>query len=268
VPPDRQPTFRSNALVRAVAAIVALIAAGLIAFEVAIHVAHLDAATLRPFSAPAGASPTPAPVPLADIGRAALSRVVTIEAVLPNEESLGTGWLYDTHGDFVTNAHVVSGQLNIRITDRLAHVYVATVIGMDAAADIAVVRVTNAFPGTPLPVGMTALTTVPVDVITLASSRATGKVDLTANRIIMLHEDVPLSSGQATPTPGAPTVYHDMLHLTGAQVYEGNSGGPVIDARGNVIGIVTLADPTHPDSYAIPISRVLEELRGFAARSG
>jgi S1-C subfamily serine protease len=57
-----------------------------------------------------------------------------------------------------------------------------------------------------------------------------------------------------------------MLHLTGARIYEGNSGGPVLDAQGQVIGIVTLAASTSaPDAYAIPISRVLTYLHAWVA---
>ena len=56
-----------------------------------------------------------------------------------------------------------------------------------------------------------------------------------------------------------------MLQLTGARIYEGNSGGPVLDAQGQVIGIVTLASPSSPDAYAIPISRVLSTLRQWVA---
>jgi S1-C subfamily serine protease len=265
---DRQPAFRRNALIRAAVAVVAVIAVGFISFQVAIRVAHVDSSRLAPFTPPAGASPTPTPTPIADVGRAALSRVVTIEAVLPNEESLGTGWLFDSHGDFVTNAHVVSGQLSIRLTDRQARVHVATVLGTDAALDIAVIRSADGFMGAPLPVNSVALTTIPVTVVALASSRATGQVDMTPDIITMLHEDVPLSSGEVSPPPGSPTVYHDMLHLSGARVFEGNSGGPVLDGHGQVVGIVTLADPSHPDAYAIPLVRVLEELNLFAARAG
>ena len=56
-----------------------------------------------------------------------------------------------------------------------------------------------------------------------------------------------------------------MLHLTGAQIFEGNSGGPVLDARGQVIGIITLASPSGTEAYAIPISRVLSDLRSWVA---
>ncbi len=56
-----------------------------------------------------------------------------------------------------------------------------------------------------------------------------------------------------------------MLHLEGARIYQGNSGGPVLDASGDVIGIITLASPSALESYAIPISRVLSDLRQWVA---
>ena len=56
-----------------------------------------------------------------------------------------------------------------------------------------------------------------------------------------------------------------LLSRRGARIYEGNSGGPVLDAAGQVIGIVTLASPSAPDAYAIPISRVIAELRQWVA---
>ena len=265
--PGGQPAFRHAALVRAVAAIGLLVAAGLVAFAVAAHVAHIDASSLRRGSPPAAATPTLMPVPLTDVGRQSLSRVVTIAAVLPNAEALGTGWLFDSHGDFVTNAHVVTGQLTVRITDRQAHVHVGVVLGTDPSNDIAVVRSADGFSLPPLPVAHDAIAGVPLSVIALASSRATGQVDMTAETITQLHQDVPLSHGES-PSAGAPSVYHDMLRLEGARVYQGNSGGPVLDSTGQVVGIVTLADPTQPDSYAIPVSRVLTELSSLASRSG
>ena len=61
-----------------------------------------------------------------------------------------------------------------------------------------------------------------------------------------------------------PAVYDDMLHLRGASIYEGNSGGPVLDGAGQVVGIMTLASPSQPAAYAIPISRVLPTLTAWA----
>jgi S1-C subfamily serine protease len=104
-----------------------------------------------------------------------------------------------------------------------------------------------------------------VPVITLASSRATGKADMTEETLIGLHASVPLSGSGIDAGQSAPQEYTDMLHLEGARIYQGNSGGPVVDASGDVIGIITLASPNLSESYAIPISRVLSDLQQWAA---
>jgi len=267
VQPDRAPTFRRTALLRSGGIVVGVIAIGLTAFEVTLHVTTIDAGRLRPFPLPPTTAAPATPAPLADVGRAALSRVVTIEADRTNEEALGTGWLFDTHGDFVTNAHVVQGALTVRITDRHAHTHLAVVIATDVAMDIALVRSADGFSGTPLPLDPSVIAT-PLAVVDLASSRATGHDDITTAEVTDSRQQVPLEPGEVQPGSAAPSVYHDMLALSGAQVFQGNSGGPVLDARGDVVGILTLASPTLPQSYAIPLARVIDELNQFAARKG
>jgi S1-C subfamily serine protease len=84
---------------------------------------------------------------------------------------------------------------------------------------------------------------------------------MTAETLIGLHANVPLApNGGVDQGQVGPQIYNDMLHLEGERIYEGNSGGPVLDAAGQVVGILTLASPSSPDAYAIPISRVLAEL--------
>ena len=260
--PSRSP------IPRLLIAIGALVAAGLIGYFVAASVTHVDVSRLKPATPPKASTPAPQPTPLADLGRAALASVVTVETERTTEEALGTGWLLDSHGDFVTNAHVVEGQLSVRITDRHDKTHVGVVVGMDTNQDIAVVRSSDGFGGTPLPVDSTPISTVPQDVIALASSRATGQSDMTQERLVLLHQDVPLQNGEVQPGTSAPPVYHDMLNLSGARVYQGNSGGPLLDGKGRVIGIITLASPSGDEAFAIPLSRVLAELQQFAAKPG
>jgi S1-C subfamily serine protease len=259
--------FRPEAVLRAGAAIFALIAAGLVALLVTAHLESVDPSKLAAVRPPKASAPTAAPSPLTDLGRADLGSVVTIEVEveLDNEESLGTGWIFDSNGDIVTNARVISGHVAIRVTDREDQTEVAVVLGSDATADVALLRPEGRLPGEQLPVDAAALENVPESVIALASSTATGKVDMTPETLVGLHEDVPLApnGGVEQGQPG-PQVYNDMLHLEGERIYEGNSGGPVLDAAGQVVGILTLASPSTPDAYAIPISRVLNELTGWA----
>ena len=265
---DRVPTFRRTAVLRSAGIVVGLIAIGLIAFEVTLHATAIGSGRARPLPPPSTSAAPAAPVPLTDVGRAALSRVVTIEADRTNAEALGTGWLFDTHGDFVTNAHVVQGALTVRITDRRSHTHPAIVIASDATVDVALVRAVDGFAGTPLPIDRAAIVAMPVPVVDLASSRATGHDDITTAELTLTGQDVPLEPGEVQPGSGAPPVYHDMITLSGAQAYQGNSGGPVLDERGDVVGILTLASPNQPQSYAIPLTRVVDELSQFATRKG
>jgi serine protease Do len=253
---------------RALAAIIALLLVGLAGFLLANNAAQITPSQVAPVHLPPAFSASPSPPELTDLGLDDLASVVTIEAELENgsEESLGTGWIYDALGDVITNAHVINGDDTLRVTDRDDHTLVARVVQSDANVDLAMLRVTGTLAGTPLPIDARALTTVPMSVITLASSRATGHGDMTAETLIELDADVPLSGSGIEAGQSSPQEYNDMLDLTGARIYEGNSGGPVLDASGQVIGIVTLASPNAPDAYAIPISRVIAELRQWVAQ--
>jgi S1-C subfamily serine protease len=253
---------------RALAAIIALLAVGLAGFLLANNAAQITPSHVAPVHLPPAITASPSPPELTDLGLDDLASVVTIEAELENgsEESLGTGWIYDALGDVITNAHVINGDDTLRVTDRDDHTLVARVVQSDANVDLAMLRVTGTLAGTPLPIDARALTTVPMSVITLASSRATGHGDMTTETLINLDADVPLSGSGIEAGQSSPQEYNDMLDLTGARIYEGNSGGPVLDASGQVIGIVTLASPSAPDAYAIPISRVLAELREWVAQ--
>jgi S1-C subfamily serine protease len=259
-------------VLRAGAAIFALLATGLVALLVTAHLEGIDPSKVEPALAPAARAPGPTPTPLTDLGRAALASVVTVEVevAVTNEESLGTGWIFDARGDIVTNAHVVAGHTAIRVTDRQGHTEVAVVLRTeyDQSGDIALLRPVARLPGTALPIDPAALARVPASVIVLASSAATGNGDMTAERAIGLDQSVPLANnGGARQGLGGPQVYDGMIHLQGARIYEGNSGGPVLDAAGQVVGVLTLASPTASDAYAIPISRVLSELTTWS-RSG
>lgn len=208
------------------------------------------------------------PEPLSVVADHALSRVVTVEVVTSGGEEFGTGWLLDTHGDVVTNNHVIEGGSVIRLRDSSMQIHVGVVLGRDPAQDVAVVRSVDGLPGDPLQLSTEADAPHPEGVVVLASAKATNHGDRTFETLALLHQSVPVQGdGQAAAPESGGTTYQDMMVLHGEMIYRGNSGGPVLDAYGRVIGIITLASQSTPQAFAIPIVRVAGELHGFAARS-
>jgi S1-C subfamily serine protease len=192
---------------------------------------------------------------------------VTIESLTSTAEAFGTGWLFDNKGDFVTNDHVVAGAQSIRIRDRTGTAHDAVVVNADRAADIAVVRSTDGFTGVPLTVGTSGASNG-TPVVAIASPRATGHDDITYEDVEGQAQSVPVVGGNVDPSQATTTtVYTDMLEIAGSRIYPGNSGGPVLDSSGQVVGIVTLAGKHGNVAYAIPIARVIGEVRAFAAAS-
>ncbi|TMC48650.1 MAG: trypsin-like peptidase domain-containing protein [Chloroflexi bacterium] len=265
-PPPPAPRSRRDRRLALAGVLLVLALAGFGAAYRIAAVGSREAAAVRP-TPPTVAPPVVAVLSLSQAAAQSLSRVVTIESVARDREELGTGWLIDDRGDFVTNWHVVEGNLGIRIRDRADGTHVGMVMGSDREHDIAVIRSVDGFAGVPLPVETQALR-IPQEVVVLASSRATQHTDQTEGTLARLHQDVPVRGTDVDPGFGdLPTVYTDMMALR-ARIYAGNSGGPVLDDRGRVVGIVTLASRASAQAFAIPLDRVLGEIRAFAGRPG
>jgi S1-C subfamily serine protease len=241
--------------------------AGVFAFLVTVNRTAIPGAAPSATHPPVVSVVAPSPTQsLDDIARAQLSRTVTIEALGSNDEGLGTGWLLDAKGDFVTNAHVVQGELSVRIRARDGSSYVGDVVGIDRDLDVAVIRSRGGFAGSPLTPFGGSLSDLPEPVVAIASGHATGHGDITDESVTRVQSDVPVTGDTTTGQAPTTTDYRDMLVLDGQAIYPGNSGGPVLDASGRVVGIVTLASKSLPEGYAIQLNRVLGELLTFAGR--
>ena len=149
----------------------------------------------------------------------------------PAETGVGTGFIISATGDIVTNNHVVEGadKVTVKLSDGTT--LEAKVIGTDAATDLALIRVDA---GRALPVvawGDSKALRVGQDVVAIGNPFGLGN-SVTAGIVSALGRDI-----NAGP--------FDNYIQTDAAINRGNSGGPLFDAAGMVVGINTaIVSPT------------------------
>ena len=187
----------------------------------------------------------------------------SIQQRIQRAGSLGSGFIVDDLGHVVTNSHVIMGSESLRVVTADGTERAATIIGVDPATDIALLRVQPWDGMTWLPLGNSSDTRIGDWVIAvgnplgLESTVTAGIISGRGRR------DVPL---------GGSIRYVDFLQ-TDASINPGNSGGPLINMRGEAIGINTATNAgAQGISFSIPsnmATHVLDQLRerGAVTRS-
>jgi 2-alkenal reductase len=152
--------------------------------------------------------------------------VVTIEAASDADRMVGTGFIWDRAGHVVTNEHVIrpGKQLTIRFSDGRATR--PTMIAVASHLDIAVLQVDTA--AAPVSHGSAGRLKVGQWVFAIGNPYGLG-VSLSRGIISGLDRPVELGSGKRI----------DNAIQTDASLNPGNSGGPLLDARGCLIGMAT-----------------------------
>jgi serine protease Do len=143
----------------------------------------------------------------------------------PQQTGVGTGFVISASGDIVTNNHVVEGAENVTVTLADGTKLQAKVVGTDPATDLALIRVEA---GHDLPFvewGDSTALRVGQDVVAIGNPFGLGNT-VTAGIVSALGRDI--NSGP-----------FDNYIQTDAAINRGNSGGPLFDAAGRVVGINT-----------------------------
>jgi len=145
----------------------------------------------------------------------------------PESEGSGSGFLISTDGYLVTNSHVVSGAEAIEANFSDGRSFAAQVVGDDPASDIAVVKIDgNGF--TTLPFGPSDR--LQVGQIAIAIGNPYGfQHSVTAGVVSALGRSLRSQSGRLI----------DDVIQTDAALNPGNSGGPLVNSHGEVIGVNT-----------------------------
>ncbi|NJM36957.1 MAG: PDZ domain-containing protein [Akkermansiaceae bacterium] len=164
----------------------------------------------------------------------------------------GSGVIVTSEGHIVTNHHVIAGQQEFQITLHNGKKYSARLIGEDSLLDIAVLRIDSKENFTPLKIGDSSQ--VKVGQIVMAVGNPFGLGETVTQGIISAKERS-LSENQRD------------LFQTDAAINPGNSGGPLINLRGEIIGInvaIFSPDKQNPGfqgvGFSIPSNDVKESL--------
>lgn len=140
------------------------------------------------------------------------------------QEALGSGVVVRAEGYILTNDHVISGAQDIRVDLPNKHTYKATLVGADAPSDLAVLKIPAAGLGV-LHLGNSDQ--VRVGDVVLAVGNPLGVGETVTSGII---------SGKNRSTDVGTGSFQDFLQ-TDAPINQGNSGGALVNTRGELIGI-------------------------------
>ncbi len=182
--------------------------------------------------------------------------VVDITSHLPASTATGTGMVIDPKGDILTADHVVAGAGSVTVTLPGGINRKATVLGGDAATDVAVIKIDPA--GLTLhPLALGSLGTHRVgDPVAVIGDPFDVQRSLSTGVISGLDRTISGLNGYSIP--------HALQ--TDAAMNPGNSGGPVFDASGHVIGIADQiatgggSDSSTGVGFAVPIEIAKDEL--------
>ncbi len=168
-------------------------------------------------------------------------------------EGAGSGFLWDKEGHIVTNYHVIEGAQSIEVSFGEEEVLEAQVVGVDPPNDLAVLQVDHVPPQiTPLSKRLGDSDTLQVGQRAIAIGNPFGRFDrtLTAGVISALNRTLEVEE-------------HRRLRKaiqTDAAINRGNSGGPLLDGNGRLIGVNTaIFSPTGTSAgigFAIPVNTV------------
>jgi len=148
---------------------------------------------------------------------------------VPGANGVGSGFVFDKNGHVITNEHVVKNSDKVTVTFLDGRSYNAEIVGVDAATDIAVIKV-NADPSLlkPLHIGDSSNLKVGMGVAAIGNPFGLSGT-MTSGIVSALGRLLPQETGFSIP---------DVIQ-TDAAINPGNSGGPLLNSRAEVVGINT-----------------------------
>jgi len=198
-------------------------------------------------------------LPLTEIFEKTESGVVRINVKRPDTDSrgaggIGSGFVYDDSGHIITNDHVVTNSEKIVVTFLDGRSFNAEIVGKDVFTDLAVIKVnTDADALHPLPLGDSSKLRVGEQIAAIGNPFGLSG-SMTSGIVSQL--------GRLLPSQDRSFQIPDIIQ-TDAAINPGNSGGPLLNMRGEVIGINTAIQSESGEfagvGFAIP-SRTVQKI--------
>jgi putative serine protease PepD len=187
---------------------------------------------------------------LSDVAAQVLPSVVSVQVRQGFAGGTGSGFVIDRSGHILTNNHVVESGGTVNVVLQSGRRLSATIVGRDAATDLAVLKVSNPAGLEPLTLGRSADAAVGDAVLAVGSPLGLSGT-VTEGIVSALDREVRLGSQRGTALQ------------TDAAINPGNSGGPLVNARGEVIGVNTAIATLGSQGsigigFAIPIDRAAQ----------
>ena len=162
---------------------------------------------------------------LSEVAASMKDSVVGIVTTVQGGQSTGSGFVYSEDGLIITNYHVIEDGLSVQVVMEDGTTYDAAVVGGDEKSDLAVLRIDAQ--------GLTPVTVNSTD------TPAVGETVLAIGNPLGLELQGSVSAGIISAVDRQITVDGRTMNLlqTDASISPGNSGGPLVNTRGEVIGI-------------------------------
>jgi S1-C subfamily serine protease len=167
------------------------------------------------------------------------------------QQALGSGFVIDKAGHIVTNYHVIAGARSVRVSFSDNESVRARIVGSDASTDVAVLQVdAHALALSPLPLGNSDAVHVGDPVVAIGNPFGLDRT-VTAGIVSALQRVIQ-----------APAQQYSIDHViqTDAALNKGNSGGPLLDARGSVVGVNSQIQSGNGGNvgvgFAVPVNTV------------
>ncbi len=162
--------------------------------------------------------------------------IVDINTTLGNGQAAGTGMIVSSTGEILTNNHVVAGSSSISVSiDGRSRSYSAHVVGVNVSQDVAVIQIDASISSLPT-VTFADSSTLQVGDSVVAVGNALGRGGVppaTEGNVTALNQTITASEGRSSAETLSGMIQSD------APIYEGDSGGALVNTSGQVVGMIT-----------------------------